>query len=550
MTFIAHLQPSRQDVPEYVEYLEKIEALVAVINHRHGTTDWMPIDLRLRDDFDEAVALYKHFDLLLVNAMWDGMNLVSKEGPLVNTRDGMMILSENTGAHEELGACALSVNPFDVQEQADAMYRALTASAGGARSAGCGCCGTSSSPARRPTGSTTSSPTSRRSAATRAGDRRRAPLRGRTRRLRRGGGGTGAGGAGAARRRGAATGWPVAGAGAGDAGAAWRRAALRRRGAGRGAASTAAAWLRADGAAAVHRLGRRGCGRHGPPSGGSAARPAAARDRHDDAARDVQPPDTRERSAAAATVVAERGPRRDQAAAAGSFHPLAKPGERCYSRRRSGPSPRHAPMADKPNYDLMVLLDPEAPEERRAELIEQIRGQIQSGDATLKGDADWGMRRLAYEIDHRAEAQYHLFQFEAVPDVLSSLDRSLSIEDAVLRFRTIRLPGEAPEETPPAPPQTSFESGRGRPRGRDGGAAVTTAARPRRSPARGPHRGCACAGAGSPRRPPAAEAPDRRGPPQRRRSRGRRRPRPRRGPPCRRRPRPSRPQAEPPPEST
>jgi len=127
VTFIAHLQPSRQDVPEYVEYLEKIEALVAVINHRHGTTDWMPIDLRLRDDFDEAVALYKHFDLLLVNAMWDGMNLVSKEGPLVNTRDGMMILSENTGAHEELGACALSVNPFDVQEQADAMYQALTA---------------------------------------------------------------------------------------------------------------------------------------------------------------------------------------------------------------------------------------------------------------------------------------------------------------------------------------------------------------------------------------------------------------------------------------
>jgi trehalose 6-phosphate synthase len=127
VTFIAHLQPSRQDVPEYVEYLEKIEALVAVINHRHGTTDWMPIDLRLRDDFDEAVALYKHFDLLLVNAMWDGMNLVSKEGPLVNTRDGMMILSENTGAHEELGACALSVNPFDVQDQADAMYHALTA---------------------------------------------------------------------------------------------------------------------------------------------------------------------------------------------------------------------------------------------------------------------------------------------------------------------------------------------------------------------------------------------------------------------------------------
>src|SRR3954447_15971554 len=128
VTFIAHLQPSRQDIPEYVEYLEKIDALVAVINHRHGTTDWMPIDLRLRDDFEEAVALYKHFDLLLVNAMWDGMNLVSKEGPLVNEHDGMIILSENTGAHEELGDCAITVNPFDVQEQADAIHHALTAS--------------------------------------------------------------------------------------------------------------------------------------------------------------------------------------------------------------------------------------------------------------------------------------------------------------------------------------------------------------------------------------------------------------------------------------
>jgi trehalose 6-phosphate synthase len=128
VTFIAHLQPSRQDVPEYVEYLERIEALVAVINHRHGTTDWMPIDLRLRDDFEEAVALYKHFDLLMVNAMWDGMNLVSKEGPLVNTRDGMIMLSENTGAHEEIGEASLSVNPFDVQEQADAIHTALTAS--------------------------------------------------------------------------------------------------------------------------------------------------------------------------------------------------------------------------------------------------------------------------------------------------------------------------------------------------------------------------------------------------------------------------------------
>jgi trehalose 6-phosphate synthase len=129
VTFIAHMIPSRQDVPEYAEYLERIEALVAVINHRHGTTDWMPIELRLRENLEEAIAAYKHYDLLMVNAMFDGMNLIAKEGPLVNERNGVSLLSENTGAHEELAEFALSVNPFDVQDQADAIHRALTMSA-------------------------------------------------------------------------------------------------------------------------------------------------------------------------------------------------------------------------------------------------------------------------------------------------------------------------------------------------------------------------------------------------------------------------------------
>src|ERR1700678_1508287 len=121
VTFIAQLMPSRTDVPEYAEYLEKIEALVAVVNHRHGTPDWMPIQLKLRDDLDEAMAAYKHYDVLLVNAMFDGMNLVAKEGPIVNEHHGVSILSENTGAHEELGEFALSVNPFDIQELADSI---------------------------------------------------------------------------------------------------------------------------------------------------------------------------------------------------------------------------------------------------------------------------------------------------------------------------------------------------------------------------------------------------------------------------------------------
>jgi trehalose 6-phosphate synthase len=126
VTFVAQLMPSRTDVPQYAEYLERIEALVAVVNHRHGTPDWMPIQLKLRDDLEEAIAAYKHYDVLLVNAMFDGMNLVAKEGPIVNEREGVSILSENTGAHEELGEYALSVNPFDIQELADSIFAALT----------------------------------------------------------------------------------------------------------------------------------------------------------------------------------------------------------------------------------------------------------------------------------------------------------------------------------------------------------------------------------------------------------------------------------------
>src|SRR5205823_1994587 len=99
VTFIAQLMPSRTDVTEYAEYLERIEAVVAVVNHRHGSPDWMPIQLKLRDDVEEAVAAYKHYDVLMVNAMFDGMNLVAKEGPIVNERAGVSILSENTGAH-------------------------------------------------------------------------------------------------------------------------------------------------------------------------------------------------------------------------------------------------------------------------------------------------------------------------------------------------------------------------------------------------------------------------------------------------------------------
>jgi trehalose 6-phosphate synthase len=125
-TFLALLQPSRGDVEEYVTYRERVERMVADVNTRHGTTDWMPIDLRIQDDFPVTLAAYMQYDVLLVNAISDGMNLVAKEGPILNRNDGVLVLSEYAGAYEELGAFALGVNPFDIEGQAEALYRALT----------------------------------------------------------------------------------------------------------------------------------------------------------------------------------------------------------------------------------------------------------------------------------------------------------------------------------------------------------------------------------------------------------------------------------------
>jgi small subunit ribosomal protein S6 len=99
-------------------------------------------------------------------------------------------------------------------------------------------------------------------------------------------------------------------------------------------------------------------------------------------------------------------------------------------------------------YDLMLLLDPNAPDERRAEVIAEVHSMIESGGEVV-GSHDWGVRRLAFEIDHRPEAAYHLFQFESESDLLERIDHSLKITDGVLRFRIIRQrPGSPPPPTP------------------------------------------------------------------------------------------------------
>jgi trehalose 6-phosphate synthase len=126
VTMLALLDPSRQDIPEYVEYRAAIERTAAEVNDRFASGDWRPVDLRIRDDFVQTVAAYLDYDVLFVNAVYDGMNLIAKEAPLVNRREGPVVLSENAGVHEELGAWTLTVNPFDVPGQAEALHRALT----------------------------------------------------------------------------------------------------------------------------------------------------------------------------------------------------------------------------------------------------------------------------------------------------------------------------------------------------------------------------------------------------------------------------------------
>jgi trehalose 6-phosphate synthase len=122
---LALLDPSRQDIAEYAEYLDALKAAAAAVNERFGREGWLPVDLQIRDDFPQTLAAYKHYDVLLVNAVYDGLNLVAKEAPLLNERDGVLVLSENAGAHEELAQWAITVNPFDLVGQARALHEAL-----------------------------------------------------------------------------------------------------------------------------------------------------------------------------------------------------------------------------------------------------------------------------------------------------------------------------------------------------------------------------------------------------------------------------------------
>jgi trehalose 6-phosphate synthase len=117
--------PSRRDLPEYQAYTAEVKHMADSINERFRTRSWEPVLLELRDNYPRALAAMAVADLLIVNPVWDGMNLVAKEGPAISRRDLALILSRNAGAADDLGPGALLVNPFDTAELAEAIGAAL-----------------------------------------------------------------------------------------------------------------------------------------------------------------------------------------------------------------------------------------------------------------------------------------------------------------------------------------------------------------------------------------------------------------------------------------
>jgi len=101
-------------------------------------------------------------------------------------------------------------------------------------------------------------------------------------------------------------------------------------------------------------------------------------------------------------------------------------------------------------YELVLMLDPEIPEERREQITSEARTRIESG-GQLKHDTSWGMRKLAYEIRQRTEADYRFFRFETHGELLDELDHNLRIADGVLRFRIFKVDPRSPAVVPPAP---------------------------------------------------------------------------------------------------
>jgi trehalose 6-phosphate synthase len=126
VVFVAMLYQSRAGLPEYLAYGNEVEQAAARVNERFGRRGWAPVVLDLRDDFPRSVAGLQRYDVLLVNPLKDGLNLVAKEGPLLNRRNGVVCLSPEAGAFSELASAVERVHPYDIEQGAGALANALS----------------------------------------------------------------------------------------------------------------------------------------------------------------------------------------------------------------------------------------------------------------------------------------------------------------------------------------------------------------------------------------------------------------------------------------
>ncbi|HIM37971.1 MAG TPA: trehalose-6-phosphate synthase, partial [Dehalococcoidia bacterium] len=126
--FLAFLVPSRTHIRQYQRYMDEINQVINQINAKFGNGEWQPIHAFIENNYTQAIAGMKLYDALLVNTLIEGMNLVAKEGPVVNTKDGVLILSESSGVHNQLSGPALSVSPTDIEGTMKALYQAITMS--------------------------------------------------------------------------------------------------------------------------------------------------------------------------------------------------------------------------------------------------------------------------------------------------------------------------------------------------------------------------------------------------------------------------------------
>ena len=125
VSFVAMLNPSRESLATYRDYRTEVETVAAEINERWGRPDWEPVIVDTRDDFPRSVAALQRADVLLVNPVRDGLNLVAMEGPLLSERDAVLCLSREAGAYDLLRDHAVAVHPFDVTQTARALDTAL-----------------------------------------------------------------------------------------------------------------------------------------------------------------------------------------------------------------------------------------------------------------------------------------------------------------------------------------------------------------------------------------------------------------------------------------